>query len=548
MNVPNETTVLNSDATKERSAAQFQVLYGNKVHSNANNEVKLLMEINSNTTANTDKTALQNSKKQPVSSHDPWTLQKVVVTFAMGTSAHGFANSVRLWRAGYKYCSAALVLTAIFMPVTGFLFGFIGMQDMVRADYYDTQIKVISDKHDGLALPRILMSNSGIFNYSALAEYNVSRYEASLLTALLVGKFAYTPTLEANIDQVNTDYHSLLQRLNTSAWGVWNLLSYKCHEVIIECLFNNKHIPGPICCKEHFDTVLGSFGLSFLSKTAFIQEREEVAAGLTLSLRVPVQALDLDWDYMNRDATLLKAGLRVSIIDNSKDFSAGSSSVVPVLGLDRILVTLSYFQHDNTGLYQSLFPWLDSSADCTPADAPFQQQASVGGNCVVNSLHVCADHLRNCNFVSYPFWNGKDRFCDFKDQVTMIHSEEAAQCYNEHITNCGHLCQEDIYRFSAQSCPLLQFNDVQDEKLKSNWSQEGAFTMFYTHLGHTSVTQSRADLVKLLSSLGGTMGLFMGASMITLGEMTTVLIGMVLWAVTALAKKYSIRGCYCTRH
>jgi hypothetical protein len=58
-------------------------------------------------------------------------------------------------------------------------------------------------------------------------EFNVSSYEASLLSSVMVGKIAFTEHLINNASTANRDYHELLKRLNTTERDIWWILAYK---------------------------------------------------------------------------------------------------------------------------------------------------------------------------------------------------------------------------------------------------------------------------------------------------------------------------------
>ncbi|XP_018023292.2 uncharacterized protein LOC108679204 [Hyalella azteca] len=325
----------------------------------------------------------------------------------------------------------AQVVMAVIWSVIGISISFAMMREMFHPGYYETKVRTIQMSRNGLYLPRFMMSNAGFFNYSALhgelkvfnrlkllmlasvkchalpVEFNVSLYEASLLSSVMVGKVAFTEHLINNANTANRDYHELLKRLNTTERDIWRILAYKCEDLIIDCVFKHEFLSGQECCEKHFITVLGNLGLTFVTSRKVLQEREAVAAGLSMHLRVPVQQLALDWNYMNYRATILQSGLRINILSDDKGYDSEVSSLVPVTTGERTMVAVSYSKHDNTGLYQSIVPWWDSSLSCTPSHAPYEERAVVGQNCHAASVHKCTKKLRNCVLVTYPFWNGE---------------------------------------------------------------------------------------------------------------------------------------------
>ncbi|XP_018023291.2 acid-sensing ion channel 4-B [Hyalella azteca] len=372
-------------------------------------------------------------------------------------------------------------------------------------------------------------------------EFNVSSYEASLLSSVMVGKVAFTEHLINNANTANRDYHELLKRLNTTERDIWRKLAYRCEDLILACVFQRVSFSGQECCEKHFITVLGNLGLTFVTKNKILQDREAVAAGLSLDLRVPVKPLSLDWDNMNYRATVLQSGLRINILSDDKGYDSEVSSLVSVTTGERAMVAVSYTKIDNTGLHQSIVPWWDSSLSCTPSHAPYEERAVVGQNCHAASVHKCtkmrAGHLplleRNCVLVTYPFWNGKDRFCDIDDHVYLMETgvNASQECQQNFFNECGAACEETVYTYSTQNTVLT----YQLEKPRNDsWYVQGAFTMFYTKLSYTLFSQSRPDLMILLSSLGGQIGLFTGASLITFSEFIIVLLAVMIFITSRL--------------
>ncbi|KAF2360710.1 Epithelial sodium channel [Trinorchestia longiramus] len=474
------------------------------------------------------------------------TIINLVTSFTSYTSAHGFGHFHRTWSYGWQVAVFFLIVAVAFSLVA-LVMGFLMIREMTHPGYYESKVKAIQDTRLGLSLPRFTLSNAGFFNYSSLEELNVTSYEASLVSVVMIGKLAFTKLLLKNVKKANTDYHALLSRLNTTERDIWKKLSYQCEDIIIDCVFQHVYIPGPECCQKYFTTVLGHLGLSFLATKEIMQDRETVSAGLSMTVRVPTQPLSLDWDYMNHRATVLQGGLRFNILGNDKGYDSEVSSLVPVTGRERTMVTLSYtkhdnqhliLQHDNTGLYKSLTPWMDHNLACTPGDAPFEKRAKVGQNCHSFSVHNCTKKLRQCVLVNYPFWNGVDRICDIEDLVhlTLTAVNVSLECQRKYFNSCGPACEDSAFTYSTLNTPLLY---LKEDTSNSSWYVEGAFTMFYAKLSYTLFTQTRPDIMIMLSAVGGQVGLFMGGSFITLAEFITVLSCIFMYSLTRIYKFFT---------
>ncbi|KAG7154946.1 putative epethelial sodium channel-like 2, partial [Homarus americanus] len=276
-----------------------------------------------------------------------------------------------------------------------------------------------------------------------------------------------------------------------------------CEDFVVKCFSVNEDLSGVECCSRNFQPLVSSLGLCYVGSfnSSYNQRIEGEAMGMSFILRVPQEP--------PQDAMVRKKG-----------FPATSSEKYPINSGQKVNLALYYSKvpeaevtarstrigrrdeqtdghHTHCSLISlppqinnelwttSLWPW--SKPQCTPRDAPTEQLLNTRDNCFLGGIYNTFKKMNCSPLVSPSFLTDE--------------------------TKCNVLCEEEKFEVKMLATHLPRIYTTLDQEL----SQPNSKVRIVTNIVVTVV----------LASLGGKVGLCIGASIIT----TLELLGFSLWLV-----------------
>ncbi|KAK8375788.1 hypothetical protein O3P69_008497 [Scylla paramamosain] len=401
----------------------------------------------------------------------------------------------------------------------------------------------------GLQLPSIVFCNRDFFSKAKLEELNITKRFTSYLMAMAGLPVILRPqvyTTEEGRAFLNGSRHALqalLQKRNETFTQLIDFLSLKCEEFMLQCRFRNFTMGPEDCCKMAVPatTMLGHCYVLYTGST-IKQTLSGENNGLTFLLRdISDQRPEFDASIVDILA-MAKTGLQVTLISNITIPMwrvLGEGSIIRPGTVTAIRVFLT--QIDRTRLKRILdvdepscvtMSYLKNTANST-------QRLRSSANCSMMKAYRCISAFcSNCTFPSYRDFeeDGGKNLCDvptshncynaFKKLTNESRSQdpvlEAARerCTEIYRRNCLPVCEEDTFssKTRVHDLPPILLHKIR-KRMKINVDNNASVvSVYYPSFLHSRLILSRTTIRDYLDDLGGSMGLILGASIITLLE------------------------------
>ncbi|KAK4323334.1 hypothetical protein Pmani_005942 [Petrolisthes manimaculis] len=385
-------------------------------------------------------------------------------------------------------------------------------------------------------MPDLVLCNSQIFNPHAAQEAGLDQELKTYLAAVLNGPNSVTEGFAKDVgrqEALDTRFHQLLSDENTFDGQLYSLLrnvSWRCDDWVLRCYIPElkEALSGKDCCRKVFKPCVTTQGLCYTAPLTSLlrQEMEGEYRGVFLLLQVPreIPQDDLDWSMLN-EKVMTSTGLQVAVKNNVTSASAAMlSQPFPITQATKM---------NNELATRGVWPW--SVAQCTPPSASPTRLLTASGNCIFHAFYSDLLLQHNCTLPSAPpVIRDQYRMCTMREML-----QHTDQQHTLGSTSCATLCHEEKYDASMVSSPLksnLHALMPPHHFLLNNTNQPrfdlATLTVFYPRIIYTEIIQSKPNLFDWISSLGGQVGLCIGASVITVLE----LIMFILWLIFVCVK------------
>ncbi|XP_071530526.1 sodium channel protein Nach-like [Panulirus ornatus] len=404
-----------------------------------------------------------------------------------------------------------------------------------------SQTTMNGDEKMGLQLPSLVVCNRGIFSKAKLRDLqvpvNISNYLMVMTGSPFLLRRDVLSTEEGLrfLDEAYTYIQNFLQDRNFTFPELIEALSLSCEDILVQCSYGSQAYNSSDCCMflEPMTTMLGRCYTIYLN-SSFRQVKMDEYSGVSLILRdVTEHEPEILPDIL--DISLLaKTGLQVTLISNLTlpHYLVLTQGDVIIPGTFNTMEVF-FTKTDQSGL-RTLLNWqeppcippsalsyqhnrealLYSSVNCQLA-ASFKCLSLVCPDCMLNGHY----ELQNNGTRQQPCGIAEAAGCMAR-LFTLQSSPWDRGCLQRIMDICVRVCEEQEYVHTTVvgNIPkhllqhLNQQFQLQDQHLVS------VVTVFYPAFQYRLITLYREKLLDIISNLGGVMGLFLGASLISLLE------------------------------
>ncbi|KAK4324235.1 hypothetical protein Pmani_005075 [Petrolisthes manimaculis] len=470
--------------------------------------------------------------------------KEVLVDFCNKTTAHGFSHIVKEGQ--------SVLMKVFWLAVT-----LTGLVLLLSACYDVTVTALVSrgtsteviyhDLHtSGLMVPYMTICSLAGFWKSKLAYHNVSTSLASYLLVAVRGKEVISPLLMSDSKR-----EKVLQQLLRNFLTTRNLTLTQ----MVNMLSPEKQWwQGSNCCSETFQPTLTSLGRCYTTINTTNSYRQTIS-GLLGGHRI-IFAVN-SHEYIEYDhhvvstISLAEAGIHVSL--SNYDITPSVATSVQALRIapnTAASIALTISTLDRSERFLGLWPWSQSSCVTHEQYGAMSEveRAKMEHNLYFHSYYrTCPLLHSNCTFLAFRFTNDTTRVCypwDVYGQLDL--QDEMAHCLqshlNKHNPNKTMMCQNTMITQQQSHTTLLRevVKAQQGITIKPGVNVS-MMNVYYPQLGYTEYRERVPTIFTWFSKLGGQMGLFLGASFITVVEVFFTSTRVLRAALTALCTR--IKSC-----
>ncbi|XP_064111549.1 acid-sensing ion channel 5-like [Macrobrachium nipponense] len=463
--------------------------------------------------------------------------------FCQTTSAHGFSHVIT---PDLHIAFKAFWLIITFVSLC--LLGAMAYRETMEAFIIrspTTEIRYRDNRAFGLYLPHLTVCSLSGFLKSKLAEYNVSTNLASYILISVRGQtiistsLATNPRLYLDLKAQLTEY---LARNNVTLSELIIKLSPRCEDVIGFCYAADKLYPHNVCCNKLFSAVITSVGVCYTTisanRTRILQSLSGINGGLKIVF--PIK----DHEYMEYSSKVVftpwlsEEGVQVSMSDYS--MTASTSVVINSIRIAPNMaatVALSLDTVDHSRRYASVWPWPKTDPQCVSREAYLQkteEETAYTENNLYTTLknRNCSLELSNCTAIPSRLPDDTTAECTPHDILEQYFNGSLQECVSRKVQEYDiggkMFCVTNTYNQQLSYTTLCNRSIT---KLQSSGTittnSLSMVTIFYSQLQYSELLERTPDFITWFSNLGGQMGLFLGASFITLVELMFVVLYIV---------------------
>ncbi|XP_047491720.1 acid-sensing ion channel 4-A-like [Penaeus chinensis] len=285
------------------------------------------------------------------------------------------------------------------------------------------------------------------------------------------------------------------------------------------------------CCSTFLTPTITPSGICFWGNftPTFDQTMETAQTGLSLMLNAPKATETFDWTIVEDDFFPTSSGLTLSLLSNVTQPSLHISEALPVGGGAHVSVAVDYSVMDNRGLTKDIWPW--SQPTCVSISSPRPQLLNTTENCVSSNIFSSLVRYGKCLplLVSEDYFPGTDKLgpC-LIDNMLAVPAKSSGT-----LPPCPEICHAEEFRSRVVSAPLKAgfssrsagrsqglFSQVVSSRRNSSGRDfdnltVSVVTVYYPSLTYREIIQSKPNLEMWFSSIGGHIGICIGASVIS---------------------------------
>ncbi|XP_045118365.1 acid-sensing ion channel 1-like isoform X3 [Portunus trituberculatus] len=485
---------------------------------------------------------------------------EVLRDFCTKTTAHGFSHVVK--------DGQPLLLRLFWVTVIG-----VGILLLVSASYEVTHASLIAQRPSieivyrdlystGMRVPFITVCSLAGFAKSKLTKHNVSDALASYLLLAVRGTEIISPALETNPARktvLKGELDAYLEEHNLTVSEMVTLLSPSCEDLVAVCMSSTKTMFRLECCREVLKPTLTGLGQCYTTRSPQVNAiLRQTFAGLLGGYKV-IFAVNTSEQiiYDSRivsSPSLAEAGIHVSL--STFDLSpsvATSMQPLRVAPNTAASVAVSYTSLNKRERYKGALPW--SVPTCVTEESFWnlteEERSKIHHNFFFHiSYRTCPLQLTNCTLLARSFTNDTTADCHPSDILHhKVMDDQMTDCLYDHLyrdVSDNKLCE--VTEMTQQMSHTTLVPEMLEAHEGITVIPDLTYSMiniYYTQLGYTEHKENIPTVFTWFSGLGGQMGLFLGASVITLVEIYFTLCRVLHLLLTAFVAAFcrEIRRC-----
>ncbi|XP_050692933.1 acid-sensing ion channel 2-like [Eriocheir sinensis] len=470
--------------------------------------------------------------------------------FCRKTTAHGFHHVIEE--------DLPLFLRIFWLVVTLISLGILlsVAYTMTKASFVTkrpiTEVTYKDSRKDGLPFPEFTVCSRSGFWKSKIEKHNVSTSLASYLLLAVGGPDVVSNTLKTDKRMVRVFQHELtsfLKNRNLTLSQMITLLSPTCEEVIVGCFNEVESISGKTCCETMFRPTITTLGMCYstLTRTRPDQPIRQTTAGLIGGTRI-IFSINLN-EYMEYDPNVLattalaEVGIHVSLSHFDMTPTVASNMHAVRIAPDTSAnIALSVTRIDHQERYLRDWPWSSEHPSCVKEEE-YLHLTEARKMYTENNLYFtlmyrhCLLLHANCSAIPMRLTDDETAEC-MPDKILhhlfLLTDEQVRNCVltnlNQSENSSNKLCYT-TFLTKQLSYTTLKKDSLQDLRQSPNNSLSMA-VVYYSELGYREYYERIPTFSTWFSDLGGQMGLFLGASFITLVELSFTacyVVRLVVW-------------------
>ncbi|XP_037798152.1 uncharacterized protein LOC119593296 [Penaeus monodon] len=451
------------------------------------------------------------------------------------TTSHGFAHT---WDNRSNVMGIFwLVVTAACLVIGVITCVFIVMGFMNQEAQQEMRVK----NADSLQIPSAVLCNRRLFSRKKLERVGVGISVSSLMAAMASTPYVawgsvYSAAEKRHVLETEAKLLDLMKEKNVTFPELVEMVSYSCQDVIIQCTISLTTLSRKECCQRFTKMpTMSGLCLAFFTTPNDMQILEGEVMGLSFYVRVP-QDDDpaLDPQIIN-PRYMIRSGLYVTVMSPSVHPTAlvtseGTHLKPHTISSIRVIAT-----RKNTESMRMIQADWDEKVCVDGSQLDYVTRPEDFYNTKLNCKIANARNifLKDCNCSMYGF----SHYNDSQETCTI---SEGSHCYSgvESILrgnvsdetesqDCPYVCQEDSYVTYSSNDEFHMFPALQQVLQFSNEPLGDAdlavVTIQHARMQYNELLVWTENGLDLLGKIGGTMGLYLGCSIISLTELLVVI-------------------------
>ncbi|CAG0922109.1 unnamed protein product [Notodromas monacha] len=503
---------------------------------------------------NDDRVPPQNAVRQMTLNERPPLVKSISVlmrgkfnTFCQDATIHGLGNIRRADKLITKLSWAAVVLVQ-----TGFLaYIFITYLDAYWNYHVQKGSTELSwEEQTEMELPDVTICASSPFKRSAINDLHVNgTFMAYLLLGFGAGAYVRQDFAESKElhEPMKLWLDEILAAKNTTYKGLVMDLALRCEDVILQCSYDGKELSRDECCETVFPKpAITSHGPCLSSHgNVHMQKIFGRKGGITFILKTDDYSMGLDSRLLTDAGDVYGYSVTVTHPATVPSTLTTTANKGAPAGM-KTSMELTKTVEDWSGLVMPSFRGqpkvcvdLSSQVSVLEYSKIIEEYSEWRGNCLLRKLFELSESSCRCRLIDDPrIDNNSVRICEPQDIIncslpqlyedptelpTMFEMLKirgrGAETFSAH---CLPLCREISFK-STMSYELLSRKFISDMKTKHDLSDEDEILiikLFFTDTNYNTIVHKSYTLLDCFGTIGGYMGLLLGASMISVVETT----------------------------
>ncbi|XP_078458823.1 LOW QUALITY PROTEIN: bile acid-sensitive ion channel [Lampetra planeri] len=456
---------------------------------------------------------------------------KEAIAFSSSTSLHGVARATSAQSRAQRAFWMTVVVAGVAMA---------GWQVALRlAAYYAWPTSTSLTLHyvRDLSFPAVTFCNYNRYRRSSLQGTTDLLAALSILSAGVVDEWP-----EEVADEVRRFWE---ENLNFSTRTFTRKHGFQLNPAsLLECNFNSRP-----CGPQDFQHVFTEYGNCYTFNGGFSEEQRSLkqktaGAGKGLQVLFDVQ----QWDYWeNPELGFTGVGIRLVVHDPDEP------PQVEALGLSIGVGTQAYVSVQHTKSINQQYPW----GDCDPSKKLQSPAPYSMARCIQECEADLVERICGCKPFNFP---GDIEECSLYQHYhcardALVLSQAQGMCTGgSHLSQCPVPCLQKGFPSSVSyaTFPSLQASHRYERSINHSlaYMRENlvSIDVAYTGLNYALIQQQKTlPESVLLSDIGGQLGLFVGASVITIIEVLEFVARSAAKALNAVASFLGNRAATCTK-
>ncbi|XP_042884908.1 acid-sensing ion channel 2-like [Penaeus japonicus] len=458
--------------------------------------------------------------------------------FCNKTSAHGFSHVME------ENLPLFLRVFWLVVTLTGLVLLISSTSEVTYSAFVvrrpTTEVVYRDMRSAGIRVPYITICSLSGFWKSKLERYNVSNSLASYILLAVRGTEVISSQLETDSKRkllLKAELKDYLKEHNVTLGELVIMLSPTCKDVIIGCYSPNSGSYSEECCNDAFThatvTTLGvcysTLGMNNAFKGANLTQ---TIAGLMGGHRIifsisTEEQMEYDPKVVST-TSLSEEGIHVSLSNFPVTPTvAANMQAVRIAPNTAASVALSVTTIDRKENYQEVWPW--STPTCITEEKFWQlseeERAYTENNLYFAFYYRVCPHLHlNCTSLPFRFSQDQTRECMPWDVLHHKAMEKnMSQCVKDHLERHDYdkseMCLSTSINQQQSFTTIIKevLQDLEGKPIRPNLTVS-MVNIYFSELGYTEYYERVPTFLTWFSDLGGQMGLFLGASFITIVE------------------------------